>query len=649
MTGINRRFFQVKVGSKVTRGDRRFEITHVLAVNRVLAVDLETKASEQLYIDEIQLLSEDSPGAVATRPEARDPRQYENKNWKEAEHRLRVITPLLEKPFRDRAEVERLAKAEGRNAATIYRWLKKFTEEGTVGALLPANRGRKTGERFLKDEQELVIATVIEEMYLSKQRHKQSDIVEEVQRRCRRSHIDSPTRNTIRNRMAAIHPAHTLRRRGFRDQARNRFEPILGEFPDAKFPLAVVQIDHTQADIIVVDEVHRQPIGRPWVTIAIDVYSRMVAGFYLGFDSPSATSAGMCLAHAICKKREYLAEIGVEGEWPVWGFMHAVHADNGTEFHGNTLKRACEEHAIDLHWRAIPKPHWGGHIERMMGNLANELRKLPGTTFSNPTQRRGYDSEGEAVLTIKELERHLVDFIVNIYHQRLHSEIGMPPKQRWEIGVLGDEHTPGTGIIDFLDSPQRIRLDFLPYFTRTIQQYGIQIDNISYYDPVLDPYINAMDPEHKKEKRTFIIRRDPRDISKVYFLDPKDSRYSVIPYRNIGLPAISVRELHEVQRILRERGENSVDEATIFAAIERMRSRVDEAKLKSKAARRQIARRPKVAEADAVSTQATVPKVKPAVARVPAATRATVATAILDAEDPFSVDIKPFDTIDLNR
>jgi hypothetical protein len=37
----------------------------------------------------------------------------------------------------------------------------------------------------------------------------------------------------------------------------------------------VVQIDHTLLDIILVDDLHRLSIGRPWITLAIDVFSRI--------------------------------------------------------------------------------------------------------------------------------------------------------------------------------------------------------------------------------------------------------------------------------------------------------------------------------------------------------------------------------------
>jgi hypothetical protein len=46
-------------------------------------------------------------------------------------------------------------------------------------------------------------------------------------------------------------------------------------------------MDHTLVDIMVVDEVHRQSMGRPWVTIAFDLATRVVLGFVLNLNPPS--------------------------------------------------------------------------------------------------------------------------------------------------------------------------------------------------------------------------------------------------------------------------------------------------------------------------------------------------------------------------
>ena len=117
------------------------------------------------------------------------------------------------------------------------------------------------------------------------------------------------------------------------------------------------------------------------MTLAIDVYSRMVAGFYVSLDPPGALSAGLCLVHAILPKEACLAQFGLASRWPVWGLMASVHCDNAKEFRGAMLKRACENYGIDMRFRPVATPHYGGHIERMLGTVATEIHALPGSTF----------------------------------------------------------------------------------------------------------------------------------------------------------------------------------------------------------------------------------------------------------------------------
>ena len=87
-----------------------------------------------------------------------------------------------------------------------------------------------------------------------------------------------------------------------------------------KEPLQLLQIDHTLVDIVVVDEFDREPIGRPWLTLAIDVATRMVPGFYLSLEAPSATSVAMALSMAVLPKNKFLAAQHIDFDWPcqVW-------------------------------------------------------------------------------------------------------------------------------------------------------------------------------------------------------------------------------------------------------------------------------------------------------------------------------------------
>ncbi len=57
-----------------------------------------------------------------------------------------------------------------------------------------------------------------------------------------------------------------------------------------------------------VDERNQLPLGRPRLTVAIDIASRAVTGFYLTMEAPSAVSVAMALRHAIFSKDNWLAE-----------------------------------------------------------------------------------------------------------------------------------------------------------------------------------------------------------------------------------------------------------------------------------------------------------------------------------------------------
>lgn len=49
--------------------------------------------------------------------------------------------------------------------------------------------------------------------------------------------------------------------------ARERYDQV-SRSPAVKEALEKVQIDHTPVDLIVVDEIDRQPLGRPWLSLA---------------------------------------------------------------------------------------------------------------------------------------------------------------------------------------------------------------------------------------------------------------------------------------------------------------------------------------------------------------------------------------------
>ena len=100
----------------------------------------------------------------------------------------------------------------------------------------------------------------------------------------------------------------------------------------------IVQIDHTTVDVYRRrSRCTARPIQRPWLTLAIDVASRMVAGFYLSLEAPSAASVALAIHHAVTRKAQWLAARGVKGDWPVSGLPDVIHLDNAREFRSRAL------------------------------------------------------------------------------------------------------------------------------------------------------------------------------------------------------------------------------------------------------------------------------------------------------------------------
>jgi putative transposase len=133
---------------------------------------------------------------------------------------------------------------------------------------------------------------------------------------------------------------------------------------------------------------------------------------------------------------------------------------------------------------------------------------------------------------------------------------------------------------------EKIRIDFMPFEERTVQDYGVLIDRVTYFGDVLRPWINSMESGGSKNKRTFLFRRDPRDISVLYFFDPQGQNYISIPYRDSSLPPVSIWELREAQKRAKEMGIKNYSERAVFELINQQRQIEEEAAEKTKKARR---------------------------------------------------------------
>lgn len=568
-------------GCRVRHGDDTLVISAATQLDSVLLRD-EAGLAREVRTSELQPL-EASRSEKPTQLDLAWLKEEHNEAWHAAQFRLEVIRPVLDRTVRTSAMVRQRALETGVSYTTIYRWIGKYEVDRQLHSLVPERTRSTKGISQLPQAIEAILQSVIDAFYLTALAPSIADTYLEVQRRCRNAKLNPPSYGTLRNRIRQIDPKTREERRGKRKRARDLYEPKPGQYTEAERPFAVVQIDHSVMNVMIVDGLTRLAIGRPSITVAIDVFSRVIVGFDISLDPPGTDSTAMCMARTICSKESYLSGLQSDAQWPVWGVPRTLHADNAGEFHGEALRLGCEEFGIAIQFRRLKQPEYGAHIERYLGSLSTATNRLQGTTKSNVAQRGEYDSEGNAIFTLDEIEKWLIEEI-NRYHISPHSGLGgQTPIKRYEEGLRGPSYH-GLALPDRYVDEKSVYLAFMPVARRTIRREGVVIEYIRYYSPLLANYCG------RSNKRQ-IFRYNKRDLSAIYFFDKDSERYIDIPYSNIGRTSISYWEQSAAVRKLKEDGRKDIDEDAIFGVIERQRAIEANAERETKRVRRERERR----------------------------------------------------------
>src|SRR5262249_48209523 len=207
--------------------------------------------------------------------------------------------------------------------------------------------------------------------------------------------------------------------------------------------------------------------------------------------------------------------------WVMHGIPAIFYVDNGKDFRSRHIEEVCLHFQVD---RRSHEPYLArskGKIERWFRTLEEMcIKYLDGYIGSSPKHR---PQNVTPRLTIEPLRAEIVSFILDTYHERIHSETKAKPRARW------------------LEKPTVIRvvnqLDDLDYLlettTRTVQNDGIQFRNAKYVDKdgKLTPYIG-------KQVRVFFNRNDMSSV-RVYCRDADKERYLCTAYPNLGAQRIA--------------------------------------------------------------------------------------------------------------
>lgn len=588
---------------------RLYEVKRLLAAEAKVSVE-ELATGDTLLLSLHTLVAALFQGDLAFQPEGRTGTQVKPPVQELSDYpahlvdiarwRLSVIQPLLDtdRAGRTKAVVtQRVADVKAKIAAqphqaglessvslrSVYRWIRDYERgQADLRVLIPSTRQRGgRGKARLNPTVNAVLEAVVRDNYYRPERVTVKQLAALTAARLQDENrllpaieqLAAPSEATITRRLTTLDGQQVLRaKKGKRAAAAAYTQASL--MTPARLPLERVEIDHTRTDVIVIDEADCLPLGRPTLTYCIDGATRYPLGYYLGFEPPSYHAVMECLYHAICPKENVREKYQAEHDWIAYGIPSILITDNGKEFIGKDLPDACAALGVVLEQCPVKTPELKPGVERMIGTLNSGLfHTLPGTTFANVTQRGEYDSVGAACISLGELEAALNVFIVDIYAESYHRQMGAIPARRWQA-ALAESFSPRLPA-----SRQELLVLLGRVEYRTINRDGIFFEGLRYNSGQLGSLRARLDGAKAK------LKYHPGDLSRLHVFDP-DNGYLEVPALDQTYTARLSLWKHRIIRRWARLQEDEVDMAALGRALEKIQGIVDAARTRKRALRR---------------------------------------------------------------
>ncbi len=404
------------------------------------------------------------------------------------------------------------------HTATLARWLKRYVESGRdIRSLGSGDRRKGNKKNRYPFEVTEICSQAIERIYLKQEKPSVKVTLEfaiklvcaENQLLPDDSQLPKPTMSYIKSIIDAISEYDKCLYRDGYVTAKHKFRNAVHGTICIR-PLQRVEIDHTQLDLIVVDGETGLPLGRPWLTLIIDVFSRAILGFSISFDPPSQMTVARALKMALQPKVNlHQRWPSVKGVWIMFGCMEDLVVDNGMEFHCKSLEDACLQLGINISFCPRKTPWWKGHIERAIGTLNNAVTDgMPGRTFSAIKKKGEYNPGASAAIPLKTMEEIIAKWIVDIYHQTTHATLGDKPHDAWEKAI-NPEDIPMVANVNELDAVMGV------IETRTLTHLGIELNVLRYNSDELGQ-VRRQFGDLKK----VTVKWDPEDVGSIHVFPP---------------------------------------------------------------------------------------------------------------------------------
>ncbi|GAA5133061.1 Mu transposase C-terminal domain-containing protein [Thalassotalea piscium] len=456
------------------------------------------------------------------------------------------INPIIDKLFNE-------GNSNRPNWRTVARWRKKYIESnGDLASLVSEHH--KRGNRKKRIEGDEAFFDKALERFLDAKRPKVSkayqyykDLIVIANEKIVEGKIPAVSYTAFNKRIKALPPYPLAVARHGKFKADQWFAYCSSHIPPTRI-LERVEIDHTPLDLILLDDELLIPIGRPYLTLLIDVFSGCIMGFHLSYKCPSYVSAAKAISHAIKPKSLDSLSIELQNDWPCYGKIENLVVDNGAEFWSKSLEHACHSAGINIQYNPVRKPWLKPFVERFFGVINQYfLSELPGKTFSNILEKEEYKPEKDAIMRFSTFVEEFHRWIVDVHHQESDSRETRIPIKQWNTGF--DVYPP----LKMSDEEEE-RFSVLMRISdeRTLTRNGFKFEELMYDSTALADYRKHY-PQTKKTIKK-IIKVDPDDISKIYvYLDELNS-YLEVPCTDLSgyTKGLSLYEHKTIKKINRE-------------------------------------------------------------------------------------------------
>jgi putative transposase len=262
-------------------------------------------------------------------------------------------------------------------------------------------------------------------------------------------------------------------------------------------PFQITHIDHTELDVELVCSNTGKNLGRPWLTIIIDAYSRRIVGIYITFDPPSYRSCMMVLRDCVRRFKR---------------LPQSVVTDGGTEFGSVFLETLLAVYECTKKERPPAEARVGSLCERLFGTINSQfVHNLRGNTqiMRNVRQvTKSVNPKGKAVWTLQKLYEFLCAYLFDVYDTNEHPALGQSPRDAFASGMARTGHRPNR-LIAYDDTFRMLTLPSTKKGTARVSPgRGVKINHIRYWsDTFRDPQV---------EQSSVPVRYDPWDASLAY-------------------------------------------------------------------------------------------------------------------------------------